>query len=554
MSHSPDVTFGDQATIDSRANTLVSDWISLPHWHRRPRGNLDVFIDYDVEIVRNRQLSGLIFMAQQKAHAKVPLRKGCAIERLKTKHLRYFQEKLKWPVFLFVVDVSRGTGHFLFIQEWLDKNVPAAQLHRSKTIALEVPETNDLRNLSSLERAVEEAILYMGEKFPGSIGAAARKEAKRLSDLDPRFDVQLDYIDGHKVTKISAKGPVAIQLSLPKKLDQLMTSHIEWGRAVSIESQQFEFSGSELFRELFPKGEPLTIATEHARIEAEIRLKYRSGGKHHWLPVKGHLTRGASGLEFSSSGASLPFKLRNTFPTMPPGKGGSGEFVVQWDLHSWYGKPILSLSDFAPVFALAKVMVNGGRVALELAVGGISGPSGSTNGKPTELGCWNTIEAFGDFRETAKLLEINPTFPEPDPIPESVRLSWFRSSELIRTGRFCDDFSEKTFELHIPVELLRADVSAAVDAKEIHDIHLTQENQQFRFLDHQITLPKVRTSFSRVKVILDEATRAQLKTGPCDVRLKIQGVAGSRRLLERASPVANTRTEIAANLLAPDGW
>src|SRR5579862_8184677 len=113
-------TFGKASDIDSNASAYVIQQFASG-WVRRPRIP-DYYIDHDIERIEAGEPSGKIFYAQQKGHEKVEFKNGLTIQKLKTKHLRYFDEKIVVPVFLFLIDVTNKIGYYLFLQEWIDKH------------------------------------------------------------------------------------------------------------------------------------------------------------------------------------------------------------------------------------------------------------------------------------------------------------------------------------------------------------------------------------------------------------------------------------------------
>ncbi|HUB27915.1 MAG TPA: DUF4365 domain-containing protein, partial [Tepidisphaeraceae bacterium] len=88
-----------------------------PGWvHREQKP--DYGIDYLVEVADERgKLTGLQFAVQLKGKKHLDRSKSHATVSVECKHLAYYTDQCRAPVFLFAVDVTNGDGYWCFLQK-----------------------------------------------------------------------------------------------------------------------------------------------------------------------------------------------------------------------------------------------------------------------------------------------------------------------------------------------------------------------------------------------------------------------------------------------------
>lgn len=181
--------------IDEQAMRVFRDALPTP-WVPTPQ-TPDYGKDYLVEIATGDDLSGLIFFVQLKGEEKVKLSKdGKHVTfYLKTKHAKYYLDKVTVPVFLVVVDVTKKVGYWLFTQEYLRDKLTGQVWRRKASVAIHLPTANTLTKTEAVRKAVEQSRVIFAEmmavKTP-EIGSA--QPSLNRSRLEPQASLLGTFI------------------------------------------------------------------------------------------------------------------------------------------------------------------------------------------------------------------------------------------------------------------------------------------------------------------------------------------------------------------------
>ncbi len=101
----PGLTVDQQSVINTTANGFMQVWFASG-WKLRPMVP-DYHVDCLLERTEGGELTGKMVYFQQKAHVGVKFKDGLAREGMELKHLRYYAEKVEFPVFLVLVDTEK---------------------------------------------------------------------------------------------------------------------------------------------------------------------------------------------------------------------------------------------------------------------------------------------------------------------------------------------------------------------------------------------------------------------------------------------------------------
>ena len=200
---------------------LPSSWVVNPQ-------HPDYGKDYLVEVVEDQELTGFNFFAQLKGEESVQLIEGGSFVSfpLQKKHAIYYTDKLKQPIFLVLVDVSRKVGYWLFLQKHLLDDWPHQKWRFQKTVSVQLPTSNTLADTDALRAAVKEAHDYMAARHPAAIASAIRAERQRVEQLDPRMEVHIAATEqGGQITVVPKKEPVN---SPSHSKETVIRSHASW--------------------------------------------------------------------------------------------------------------------------------------------------------------------------------------------------------------------------------------------------------------------------------------------------------------------------------------
>ena len=180
--------------IDRMAQNIFND--SLPPGWLIRKQDPDIHIDYFVEIAKNSKPSGVILGVQLKGTGSPRYSKTLIKISIKTRHLSYYLDKVKQPVFLIVVDVKKRQGFWFFVQEWAKEELKNRNWREQKKIDIKIPLKNFITDVQYLIEEIAKAETFMRDLWPSSIPAAIQHEKKSLEALDRRVQVDISYQGG----------------------------------------------------------------------------------------------------------------------------------------------------------------------------------------------------------------------------------------------------------------------------------------------------------------------------------------------------------------------
>jgi len=283
--------------IDTESEKILSAFIPN-EWLIRKQIP-DIHIDYRIEIA-GLEPEGLNFCVQLKGHKNPKIRNNCYSEQMKSKHLTYYADKVKEPVFLFYINNSSKDIYWIFLQEYL-LCLPTDEWRKQKTYSIKIPIQNKLDNASDFLPIVEKSELFMRDRWPASIQPTMHFHQKQLSNIDPRFGVNISYNNGQTFYEISAKSKVKVDFKF-KNIDKNSLSRLlSHGETISIPSGGLHIDGSALFDFMmkdctgdvklsFQKHLPIDVVAHIANTNHEIITGFKGaidgGLTHYRLEIK----------------------------------------------------------------------------------------------------------------------------------------------------------------------------------------------------------------------------------------------------------------------------
>jgi hypothetical protein len=169
----------------------------------------DRHVDFVVETDDHGKPTGLQFCLQIKGRSKVALKKSKLSLRMETKHLDYYRNKARLPVFIALVDVNAGKACWVFAQKYLAEKPSGSAVKPKKSFTLKIDPTDSFSDLGRFRDALQAAERYMRDLYPGTPKAAVLNQKKELQSLDPDIDVNISFEE--KLT-FTSKEPISLQL------------------------------------------------------------------------------------------------------------------------------------------------------------------------------------------------------------------------------------------------------------------------------------------------------------------------------------------------------
>ena len=337
--------------IDKLAQNVLND--SLPPGWLIRKQDPDVHIDYFVEIDDNSEPSGLTFGVQLKGTGSPRYSKGFIKVSLKTKHLSYYLDRVRQPVFLVAVDIKKKKGYWIFIQKWEEDELKERHWRDQNKITVKIPLLNSLSDNKRLRESVSKAEIYMRELWPSSIPSAIKHEKKSLESLDNRIMVNISYEGGKTAYQLQAKEPfnVDLQFRSSSKIKNKFDELIERGKSATFSDREFiGFKGSPLLEEIFGKGKKGALVIKPGRqVHASLIISsvdLRQKDKIVIYGVEGHMHSGTKEARFEGHLKESPLKINLALPIPPSLEDNPLEVNIGFDSSEWQGQPMLTLPHF----------------------------------------------------------------------------------------------------------------------------------------------------------------------------------------------------------------
>jgi hypothetical protein len=327
--------------IDEEAMRLFRDSLP-PEWvacEQRP----DYGKDYLVEVTAGEELTGVNFFVQLKGTGRLKERaKGAHVAfELDRDKAAYYADKVRQPVFLFVVDVPRRRGFWVFLQKYLREELRGTDWRKLNKVTVRLPTANRMGDTAKLLEAVRDANAYVDALHPGAIGTALRAERLRLESLDPRLDVQIVATEDRACCVVTAREPVEVTLCFVGKPEDVQAkSHrlFGCGLPVSFTPDELSVTGSPLLEEAFRQGGTLHV-TSTLEVALALTLEDGRGKELARLDVPGVVTGGDQQFRLRGSLADSLVEVETQGEKGVP----RSEVTLRFDFTRWHGVPVLAL-------------------------------------------------------------------------------------------------------------------------------------------------------------------------------------------------------------------
>lgn len=318
---------------------LPKEWVKTPL-------TPDYAKDFLVGVWKYEAPTGAKIFAQLKGkkNAKLICKGAYATYSLENHYADYYL-KLDLPVFLFLVDVSRQVGYWVFLQQYLKETPPAIAKCNSESVTIRLPTSNLITDSVGLENAIADARQYLIDSRAASVSGSLRAEKMRFQKLDQRFDVQPFASENETVLRLVPKEDFSVGVLVKGQADELdakLYRLFGQGLPTQFRKGEIEIFGSTLLSTIFEAGGVLHV--EHA-IDAVATLLVKSAsdevlGKAEYIP--GTLTGGHSELRFESCSPGSPLWISFTSKK----EGHDGPINLRFDIRKWRGRELLSLPYF----------------------------------------------------------------------------------------------------------------------------------------------------------------------------------------------------------------
>ncbi len=344
----------DSYEIERKAVSVFT--AALDFWLVREQAP-DVHIDYVVEVRRNSEPTGLNFAVQLKGTTKPKYinQKEKLSFSLKVKHLKYYLEQSKLPVYIVVVDVITGKGYWLFLQKWLKESAPSGWKQRKK-INVRIPLQNELNNNNKLLESVEASDLFMRELNPSSIAASVALVHQKCIETDPNCNYEISCINGKPHIAVSPLNDSPVSLSSPNKTK--LSKLFKTGEPVLFNSKEISLEGVDFFKQLFSQEERLVTLQVKQGFTCRIKLTFIKGNNKTHYTFQAKASGGSEKVNFIFQDEINPISINGTIRHSIAEKRIKGRLQLSIDINKWVGKRINQLPDSDLVFCFLEAFDN----------------------------------------------------------------------------------------------------------------------------------------------------------------------------------------------------
>ena len=405
--------------IDRRAQDILRYHIP-PSWLIREQ-HPDIHIDYFIEVANSKgptgpnvgiQLKGTRSPQYSAKHIKIPI---------KTKHLSYYLNKVKEPIFIIVVDVNKKEGYWIFIQEWLKERIKKDS-ERHKEIVVAIPIHNTISNIKRLHEAIVSAEIYMRDLWPSSIPAAVDHEKRLLEKIDPRINADVSFMGGKTAVCLRAKEDFIfnIYFKYSNDIKDRFEEFFDTGRSIEIDrSEIVESSGFPLLEHTLNKMQDGKMVIGSAnRVKTNIiiaTIGAEANEKVVLYGVDGYTFHGGKKVCFEGGLEDSPLRLSFNFPIPPPFKIGSLMVDFRFDSLSWDNIPILDLPYYDKIRDFFESIIMGDKIRIDCEIKGkkvFTATSHGSVGPEFMMKTLNRLRLLEKMRRISQKVKINPQYPK----------------------------------------------------------------------------------------------------------------------------------------------
>jgi len=360
-------TIGESVRIE-RGAIKIFESLFPEDWLLRKQSP-DYFVDYHVEIVEKGEPTGRQFAVQLKGALDAKRRKDFIRHRMERKHLSYYRDKARVPVFIVLADVGKKTAYWIFAQEYLREQASTAELDNQGTLTMRFDPEDCFSDFERFRVAVREAEQYLRELYPGSPAAAIAERRRSLEALDPDVGVDVSFEDGREVLKLSPNKPVSFNFRpLTSEGPKAFQALVEHGETFKCEVE-ITPPDSPLLQALMP-GKKGLIHFEPDSRKGSVQILFDTESTR-VVQIDGLWRGGLKSVRFQGAllGSPLSVDLKIEHSLAEP----KTSFETPLQLAEWEDRPVLLLGWFDQVHAWMRALRAGEEFQVRYFIEGMEG-------------------------------------------------------------------------------------------------------------------------------------------------------------------------------------
>ena len=439
--------------IDKKAQDIFND--SLPPGWLIRKQDPDVHVDYFVEIDERSKPSGVVFGVQLKGTNRPRYSKSQIKVSIKTKHLAYYLDKVKQPIFLIFIDTTKRRGFWLFTQKWAKNELDARNWRSQAKVDIKIPLSNSLTDLDLLGAEIVGAEAFMRDLWPSSIPAAIDYAKESLEILDRRVQVDISYQGGKTTFSLQAREPFDFNIRFKgsAQVQSRFADLFNSGKPAMFDGDEIvDVKGSPLLQSIFERrGKGKLVVEPGKKIETLLVLSAVDPTNEEnavLYGVEGMMWAGTKTARFEGGIKETPLDVELIFP-MPPSLG-SNPLTVNFRFNSlaWSNIPVLRLPHFEKLKAFFAAVQKGCllRIICEIKGNHIFTATSQPNLDPKFMKASNWhLQVVEKVRIIAREMKIDPLYPKEGLITKDEFETVLLLNELLKGGEHRQNGAGVTF-------------------------------------------------------------------------------------------------------------
>jgi hypothetical protein len=317
----------------------------------------DFHVDFLVETVESGQLTGVHLGVQLKGWQPKKNYKGRPKYSLKTKHLAYYVDKCLFPVFLVLVDVSKKTAYWVFMQQFAKQL--ATSWRGQEKIVVRFPEKATLADQAQFITSVQCAEQYTRDLHPGTVKAALRQTKAMLEAQDKRVRVEVDIVGGKEHVTIYAKEDFSFKFNIKADSEEKAKAFIDFvekGSDLKINAKDLEITGAPVLQHLMGQENELLLQFR-AKVPGHVVLSWNDSDAFSQVQVPASFW---SGTKYMCCEAELPNAPLKLAATICPNRWNNQDpfsLEFHFQVHRWERQPLAILPYFEPLNGFIQAIV-----------------------------------------------------------------------------------------------------------------------------------------------------------------------------------------------------
>jgi hypothetical protein len=372
---------GKKSKRQGRAAELAVEAL-LHSWNWDPREEIpDEGYDFCVEVPATNTMPTHRFLIQVKSSGEMAVRSdGSWSVRITKKRLNEYRQH-RLPVFIIGINLATKECRWCDVDDEASVATPRRRDRKpGRAKATKAPNyylklTKELAAGQEIDETFAAAVIAAWRRrddqfHPPAVAAKVREEF--LRKRDPRFDVQVNVVNGQEIRVIAARDePVTLDASLrfaTRDGAEALQDTFRFGIPATVKTAEFRLEGSDLFRDMPSSGE-LSVGAhpQRKRMLLGYRVQGSESGQRWEIEEDGELFTGSDGGEWRVLGNECPLHVKIRVELVKQ------RLTLSYSLQRavWNGKDVRRLPFLAPLLSLMDGALTSGGISLGVRDQGI---------------------------------------------------------------------------------------------------------------------------------------------------------------------------------------